>query len=369
MYFRLSRSTYLPLLLTALLAVFGSQASLAYSGALQTILVPATTNSSTNGSALLNTIAGITDATANKPYLVKLEPGKYNLGSSQLVMKAYVDIEGSGRNATRIVGVPPTNSVVGYPATVVGAANTELRELAITSNGSGSSGATGLFVENGPKRLINVRIKASQAIVNDSLVLANSSPIFQDVEVLAAGGQSATAVVIEQFSEPSFNNCHLKASGATQTNRAVFLFDYFGGNIPRFEEVEIQASGGQRAYGLWGSDMTGTNDTQVSITHSTIDTRDATISNYGIYLESAYGMDLFASQVRAAGPTSYAVFTHQLGKQRRITNSQLTGDTGSAHGSPMTISATGLFGAGVTGGATCAGVFDDANAFYPSTCP
>lgn len=54
-----------------------------------------------NGTALLNALDGIT-GDANNPYLIKLGPGIYSLGSGHLVMKPYVSIEGSGEKATKI---------------------------------------------------------------------------------------------------------------------------------------------------------------------------------------------------------------------------------------------------------------------------
>lgn len=54
---------------------------------------------SSNGTNLLAALASITTASASSPWLLKIEPGLYDLGSSQLVAKAYVDFEGSGRES------------------------------------------------------------------------------------------------------------------------------------------------------------------------------------------------------------------------------------------------------------------------------
>jgi hypothetical protein len=47
-------------------------------------------------------LSGITDASPDNPYLLKIEPGVYDLGSSPLVMKQWVDVEGSGEGVTTI---------------------------------------------------------------------------------------------------------------------------------------------------------------------------------------------------------------------------------------------------------------------------
>jgi hypothetical protein len=57
----------------------------------------------TSGTALLNTLAGIT-ADVNNRYVIKLGPGVYDIGTSSLQMKQYVDVEGSGEKGTIILG-------------------------------------------------------------------------------------------------------------------------------------------------------------------------------------------------------------------------------------------------------------------------
>jgi hypothetical protein len=55
-----------------------------------------------NGTALLNALNGITTASATNPYLLKVEPGIYDLGTGTLTMKQFVDVEGSGQRITTI---------------------------------------------------------------------------------------------------------------------------------------------------------------------------------------------------------------------------------------------------------------------------
>ena len=83
----------------------------------------------TAGTALLNTLNGIADNSATNPYLIKVGPGIYDLGTGSLQMKEYVDIEGSGEKVTTITSTvnysgPPTGG------TVNGSNNAEIRYLA-----------------------------------------------------------------------------------------------------------------------------------------------------------------------------------------------------------------------------------------------
>jgi len=90
------------------------------------------------GTALLNLVNGITDNSDTNPYLIKVGPGIYDLGTTSLQMKQYVDIEGSGEKMTKITGEvingdwPPTNG------TINGASNAELRFLTVENTGVGN---------------------------------------------------------------------------------------------------------------------------------------------------------------------------------------------------------------------------------------
>ena len=62
-----------------------------------------------NGAALLAALSGISGASATNPYLLKIEPGVYDMGSNGLSLLPYVDVEGSGEGVTtsRAATPPP----------------------------------------------------------------------------------------------------------------------------------------------------------------------------------------------------------------------------------------------------------------------
>lgn len=88
-----------------------------------------------NCTALRAALAGITDNSAARPYLIKLEPGVYNCGgnstgatnNNNLDMKPFVDIEGSGQGVTTILGDTNDDS----EAVLGMAGNAELRHLTV----------------------------------------------------------------------------------------------------------------------------------------------------------------------------------------------------------------------------------------------
>jgi hypothetical protein len=124
-----------------------------------------------NGQALRDTLAAITDASSTKPYLVKLEPGEYNVGGAPLQMKSFVDLEGSGSNATK-VDSSSTSTMTLFVETTAPAA---IRDLTIAAGGvntsavatqsdltleddfvtAGGTGTTvGVFAFNGPQVVV-----------------------------------------------------------------------------------------------------------------------------------------------------------------------------------------------------------------------
>jgi len=128
----------------------------------RTLLVnPVPFNPVASGNALRAACESITDAAYGRQWLIKLEPGVYDLGSTTLVLPAWVDVEGSGQGITGILGEPP----VGQPIVAMPEA-TALRALtlgppppnrvAIAVNGGGTQA----------RRLEQVTILAPRPTVN-----------------------------------------------------------------------------------------------------------------------------------------------------------------------------------------------------------
>jgi len=131
------------LYLLALLAWFGGLALGQTAPYTRTVIVPGDQSDTVNGQALIDAMNNITTATAADPWLIKLEPGVYDLDSRTLDLKSHIDIEGSGRKTTKIVSDAPYvyTQGVGYGATLrADDVVVELRDLTI-ENDSSASGA------------------------------------------------------------------------------------------------------------------------------------------------------------------------------------------------------------------------------------
>jgi len=79
----------------------------------------------------LSTWCGTPSAT--NPCLLKIMPGVYDIGTTSLQMKQYVDLEGSGEKVTKIDGSVFDNGVI------IGASNSEIRSLTVRSTGPENS--------------------------------------------------------------------------------------------------------------------------------------------------------------------------------------------------------------------------------------
>ena len=139
---------------------------------------------------IAHALATIVDNSETTPYLIKVGPGIF---SEQIVLKQYVDIEGSGKNQTTILfngnNSPP--SVDHTSATVVGAMNCEVRCLKIVSQSSGNDYAVGVYSSEASLSLKDVAIQvmgANQENIGIFNIAESTTPTVTDCQVLAEGG-------------------------------------------------------------------------------------------------------------------------------------------------------------------------------------
>ena len=156
----------------------------------------ATPNPTGSGQALVAAITAIptsgNDApSASNPWLVKLGPGIYDLGSAQPNLPAYVSMEGSGVEVTTI----QSSSGTGPLMTCKGNANVSF--LTVINVGTASQ-ASGLWL-SGPTRLSHVGVRVSGASgINSALVVNETGTItLNNVRLEASGGGTSSNRGIE----------------------------------------------------------------------------------------------------------------------------------------------------------------------------
>jgi hypothetical protein len=231
---------------------------------LRTVVVRPVGTPVQNGSALLAALAGITTATSANPWLLKIEPGIFDLATGSLVMKPFVDVEGSGEGVTKVTAVGRPGNAAG---TVHAVTSSELRDLTVENRG-GDAFAKAVFVDGGAPRISHVSAIAfggttesqgffAQAGATPTVhhLTANASatggassfgvinvgagPVYFDLNAAANGGSFAVGVGSYGGATPTLRSAVAIASGATTENQGFASL----GSSPVMENVVGIATG------------------------------------------------------------------------------------------------------------------------------
>lgn len=162
----------------------------------------------------------ITHTDENNRYLVIIGPGVYPL-TEALVMQEYVDISGSGRNATKLSGAVSTVSG-GFQtdALVQGANNAGIRSLSIENTG-GNTYSVGVYNGAASPAMTDMNIMASGGISNYGVYNDSSSPTMSDLSIVASGGNEYAYGVYNASSSPTMSNLNIAASEALVFNYGI----------------------------------------------------------------------------------------------------------------------------------------------------
>jgi hypothetical protein len=302
-------------------------------GGQSTVVVSPIGTASENGTALLDALDGITTNSAATPFLLKLEPGVYDLGTSSLVMKAFVDIEGSGQGVTRIVAAVSSS----ISAAVQAATDAELRHLTV-ENVVASGDSKAIRADGVTMRLTAMTARSSGGTGSTNAIdlVDGSDGILTDVTAIAqaAGGVARGVLVAE--STVLLSRVTARASGGT-SNFALGMTDATG----TIADTTLMAIGGSTARGIFFAFNSGPNGG--TILDSTIVATDATTENSGIQgTNSGTSVVVHHSLARGATRSVGPGLTAQIGA------SQLDGPT--------------------AGTLTCAASYDGAFAELDATC-
>jgi len=299
----------------------------------KTILVSPKSTQTASGTALLNALSGITDASSTNPYLIIIEPGVYNIGTSSLQMKEYVDIQGSGENVTKIKG-----TIDGISSGVLaGADNAEVRFLTVRHAGGGATDAIAIFNSYASPKITNVTATSSGGTTAIGVYnIDSSSPEMTNVTATAPGGTHNYGVVNISCS-PTMRNVTATASGGLK-NCGVSNIT----SSPTMRNVTTTASGGTTNYGVLNDNSSSPKMINVVATG-----KNGT-NNYGVATENSSTCKIDHSFLRGSTSTVITV----SGATTYIGNTRLNGGAVSGSGTNK-----------------CAGVYDEDFNFYTSTCP
>ncbi len=312
--------------------------------------------------SIQDALGSITDASPTNHYLVWVGPGVY---SEQVTMKEYVDIEGSGEQATKITW---TGTDDYYYGTVIGVDHAELRSLTVESIVSSGS----LF---------------ALAISNEI-----SAPSLRNVTAIASGNMDSYGIYNNSSSSPSMNNVTVIASSSLTSGYGIYNANH---SSPNMTDVTITSSGSGNNVGVYnsGSSPTMNNVTitvapsngssgssrGVSNDHSSPTMNNVTVTvtggsgsfNGGVYDDINSSASMNNVTVAASGGNSnFGVYN--AASVITVSNSTLTGSTSSilsTSGSTARVRGSQLIGGHASAGVICAGVYDANFGFYANSCP
>ncbi len=227
------------------------------------------------GSRLRAAVAAIGDASSTRPYVVKVDPGDYDLGDDSLVMKSWVSIRGSDRASTRISG-----DNINY--LVRTASDTDIAGLSLENRGGKNRARTLFSYDVARVTIRDVAVKASNgSALTVGIWNEKASPAIRDVTVhcTGAGGGNVDGIVNQDGASPSIWRTEVVVevpSGGLgsgikgQTDCSPDMYDvtvqltaagsgrgqglyFFGNCLPRVQRARVTVSGGEDIVGVFAS--------------------------------------------------------------------------------------------------------------------
>ena len=200
-------------------------------------------------------------ATEDNPYVIKIAPGTYE-EVGPVVLKSYVDVEGSGQGVTTITCECGSNSLDGSAATV-SAPNiqAEIRHLTIanTTGSDDTTYSTGVatFMSDESFSMNNVTATATggdnmSGVANVGSWSLLSSPLMNNVTATATGGINSAGVA-NSYSSPLMNNVTATATGA---NSAGVYNEQ--GSSPLMNNVTAEGTGDVGGVGVFNNGSSAT---------------------------------------------------------------------------------------------------------------
>ena len=350
------------------------------SAQIRTVLVsPVPGNPVASGTALRNAIAGIASPSATNRWLVKIEPGTYDIGTTSLPMRSFVDVEGSGIDATTIRGT--VNAPVGVlnAGTVNGASNTELRLLTI-ANTVTDGGGNSIALYNEVTTAVRLyRVKLTSYATSGlawGMRNAQSAPLIEECEVSVTATNTAYGIVYRSLVSSGERSSILRSKiavwGANE-NYGIFMIE--AQTLTVLRDSRIDVTNGSVTYGLYATPLSGWSGTDnMSIRDTEISSAGGSTASYGAKFESGatVALDVTSSKILGhVAPTTYGVLQQGFAPMG-FQDASIVGFTKTIESvSSVSIATTHLNGGPVTvaGWVGCMGVWDENGVFFANSCP
>jgi hypothetical protein len=186
---------------------------------------------------------GVDAPSATNPWLIKLEPGTYSIGATRLVLPAYVDLEGSGSQTSRIVATDGGVNVAGA---------SELRFLGISGTGATADGLVHML-PTARATIDSAAITATfmTSAASTTLVALNVdhsvSAIVRDSVVTTTGSNAQTSTIQSVGASPLITGSTIGASSVSGGSVRALRMSV---GAPEIANSRITATGGGNGFGI-----------------------------------------------------------------------------------------------------------------------
>ncbi len=292
-------------------------------------------------------------------------------------MRAYVDVEGSGIEATTILNGNPS----GYESvTILGADNAELRFLTVQAIAPTSTSNIIAMANYGVSpRVYRVKL-VSQGTSVYGMRNVNAAPLVEECEVSVTSTAATTSWayglvfrgVPPVSRRSSILRSQVKVSGAAK-NYGVFMADAL--SVTSIRDSSFNVTGGSSTQGLYATGLEGWSGNEpLAIRDTQVNSAGGSSESYGLRFEqAAITLEIFQSKIWGhVAPTTYGIYTDNPLVAGGIQGSSITGFTKTIQfGGSISIASTFLQGGPATAGGWigCMGVWDENAIFYTQGCP
>lgn len=291
-------------------------------------------------------------------WLLKIEPGIYDLGDGTLLVRPWIDVEGSGPTVTLIRG--DGGSTAGSAAVEFGNLAGELRNLTVMGEGVGTDFASAIVVDQGLARIRNVEVvtRGSSGAVEctgigvfegGSLDLSRSR-ITVDCPNLATGIGINFAPA---NSSPSVDirNVQITVLGGDSLNRGILMGGGTRARNGAFRLSDVLVEAGSAGAAGAAEAVRTQNVASLAIRNADLKALSSSGAARGVVVENS-AVTVEASHVEASGITADVSVS---------SDAAAVNVAGTFLGAPVARVGNGTV--------TCAGVYDLAYNFLPDTCP